>query len=208
MRVESARAEARSNSDLLREVRTVRYTPQITFKLLTDTAAFDDRTVAFDIVLEKVVEELSSLTDHLLHTSAAVVVLGVLLKVLGELSDSLGKNSDLNLGRTGVAFVNREGLDDVLLVFLCDHGVSPFKKYYLRYKLGKRLVKSGEYAPCVRKPCKSAFQSNIPHKSRFVNTFFQKNNRNLPSLLNIYIFKCHHFFSCLVYVTLCQYVSY
>ena len=130
MRVESARAEARSNSDLLREVRTVRYTPQITFKLLTDTAAFDDRTVAFDIVLEKVVKELSSLTDHLLHTSAAVVVLGVLLKVLGELSDSLGKNSDLNLGRTGVAFVNCEGLDDVLLVFLCDHGVSPFKKYF------------------------------------------------------------------------------
>ncbi len=114
------------------------------FKLFTDTAAFDNRTVAFDIVLEKVVEELSSLTDHLLHTSAAVVVLGVLLKVLGELSDSLGKNSDLNLGRTGVAFVNREGLDDVLLVFLCDHGVSPFKKYYLRYKLGKRSVKSGK----------------------------------------------------------------
>jgi hypothetical protein len=26
--------------------------------------------------------------------------------------------------------VNCEGLDDVLLVFLCDHGVSPFKKYF------------------------------------------------------------------------------
>ncbi len=108
----------------------MRYTPNLPFKLLTDTAAFDNRTVAFNIVLEKVVEELSSLTDHLLHTSAAVVVLGVLLKVLGEFRDSLGEDSDLNFGRTGVAFVNREGLDDVLLVFLCDHGVSPFKKYF------------------------------------------------------------------------------
>lgn len=96
-------------------------------KLLTDAATLDDGAVAFDIVLEKVVEELSSLTDHLLHTSAAVVVLGVLLKVLGELADSLRKNGDLYLGRAGVAFVYCEFLNDVLLGFLCDHGVSPFK---------------------------------------------------------------------------------
>jgi hypothetical protein len=108
----------------------VRYTPQITFKLLTDTAAFDNGTVTFDVVLEKVVKELSSLTDHLLHTSAAVVVLGVLLEVLGELAVSLGEDSDLYFGRTGVAFVYSKLFDDVLLVFLCDHGVSPFVKKY------------------------------------------------------------------------------
>ena len=97
------------------------------FKLLTDAATLDNRTVTLDVVLKKVVQELSSLTDHLLHTSAAVVVLGVLLKVLGELADSLGKNSDLYLGRAGVAFVYCEFLNDVLLGFLCDHGFSPFK---------------------------------------------------------------------------------
>lgn len=100
--------------------------PQIPPKLLTDAATFDDRTVALDVVLEEVVEELSSLTDHLLHTSAGVVVLGVLLKVLGELADSLGEDGDLYLGRTGVAFVGSKFLNDVLLVFLCDHDVSPF----------------------------------------------------------------------------------
>ena len=104
----------------------MRYTPQITLKLLSDAATFDNRTIAFDVVLDKIVKELSSLTDHLLHTSAAVVVLGVLLKVLGELADSFGKNCDLYFGRTGVAFVYRIGLNEILLGFLCDHGVSPF----------------------------------------------------------------------------------
>ena len=108
----------------------MRYTPQITFKLFTDAAAFDNRTVAFDVVLLEIVEELSSLTDHLLHTSAAVVVLGVLLKVLGELCDSLGENSDLNLGRTGVALVSSVLLDDVVLEFLL-HGIFHLSKKYL-----------------------------------------------------------------------------
>ena len=96
-------------------------------KLLSDAASFDDGTVSFDVVLEEIVEELSSLTDHLLHTSAGMVVLGVLLEMLGELGDSLGEDGDLNLGRAGVAFVYCEFFDDALLGFLCDHGVSPFK---------------------------------------------------------------------------------
>ena len=150
----------------------MRYTPQITFKLFTDAAAFDNRTVAFDVVLLEIVEELSSLTDHLLHTSAAVVVLGVLLKVLGELCDSLGENSDLNLGRTGVTFVNCEGLDDVLLVFLCDHGVSPFKKIIFTVQTRQTVGEVGGNTPCVRKPCKSSFHNNITHAKAFVNTFF------------------------------------
>jgi len=121
---------------------------QIPTKLLTDAATLDDRTVTLDVVLEKVVEELSSLTDHLLHTSAGVVVLGVLLKVLGELADSLGEDSDLYLGRTGVAFVGSKFLNDVLLVFLCDHDASPFNKKYFRGELGKRRVKSGVSSVC------------------------------------------------------------
>lgn len=101
--------------------------PQLPLKLFSDAATFDNGTVTFDIVLEKVVEELSSLTDHLLHTSAGVVVLGVLLEVLGELADSLGEDSDLYLGRTGIAFVSSEFFDEILLVFLSDHFLSPFK---------------------------------------------------------------------------------
>ena len=115
-------------------------------ELLSDAESFDDGTVTFDIVLEKVVEELSSLTDHLLHTSAGMVVLGVLFKVLGEFGNSLGENCDLNFGRTGVTLVNSKFLDDVLLVFLRDHCLSPFIKIF-RGKPGKRLVKPDG---CVR----------------------------------------------------------
>ena len=140
------------------------YTPQITFKLFTDAATFDDRTVAFDIVLEKVVEELSSLTDHLLHTSAAVVVLGVLLKVLGELADSLGEDSDLYLGRAGVAFVYCEFLNDVLLSVLCDHGVSPFKNIFT-VKARQAVGEIGDNPVCPQ-----TVQIRIPHK---YNTLFR-----------------------------------
>ena len=119
--------------------------------LFTDTESFDNGTVSFDIVLEKIVKELSSLTDHLLHTSAGVVVLGVLLEMLGELSNSLGKNSDLYFGRTGVALVNSVFLDELLLEFLVKHDVSPFLKIFFRGKPGKRLVKSGKIHPCALK---------------------------------------------------------
>ena len=142
-------------------------------KLLTDAESFDNRTVSFNVVLEKVVKELSSLTDHLLHTSAGVVVLRISLEVLGELGDPFGENSDLNFGRTGVTFVNCEGLDDVLLVFLCDHGVSPFKKIIFTVQTRQTVGEVGGNTPCVRKPCKSAFHNNITQTFRFVNRIFK-----------------------------------
>ena len=75
-------------------------------KLFTKTEFLYDCTVAFDILLLEVVKKVSSLTNHLVHTAAAVVVVVIVLQVLSELIDSGSENRDLNFGRTGVFFCN------------------------------------------------------------------------------------------------------
>jgi hypothetical protein len=44
----------------------------------------------------KVVEQSAALTDHLVHAQTAVVVVGMLLQMRGELIDALGEDGDLD----------------------------------------------------------------------------------------------------------------
>ena len=81
----------------------------------------NDRAVTLDIVVLQIVEEVSSVTDHLLKTAAAVEVVLVSLQVLGKRCDSVGQKRDLHLGRTGVSFVGCVLLDNALL-FVFQHG--------------------------------------------------------------------------------------
>ena len=53
------------------------------------------------------------MTNHLGETSLRMEILGILLHVLGEGVDSIGKDSDLNLRRTGVILID---------LVLCDNG--------------------------------------------------------------------------------------
>ena len=54
------------------------------------------------------------------------MVLVVSLKMLVEAVDSVGQNSDLNLGRTGIALVSLLGVDNKLLFFLCHNKFTSF----------------------------------------------------------------------------------
>ena len=95
-------------------------------KLLSEAELLDYGSVSFDILLSEVVEKLLYVADHFGQTSLRVEVLGVLLHVLGKLIDTVGKNSYLNLGRTGVSLVDLVLLDEGGLSFLCNHFSSPF----------------------------------------------------------------------------------
>ena len=106
--------------------------------LLSESELGNDSTVALDILLHQVVEEVLSLTNHLEKTATAVVVVGVLLQMLGEVSNSLGENSDLYLGRTGISFVCSIVNDDLLLYFFFQHGVHLIKIYFVQHS--KRQV--------------------------------------------------------------------
>ena len=94
-------------------------------KLFSQSELVYDGTVTLDVYLLEVVEQVSSVTDHLLQTAAAMEVLLVGLQVRGQVSDAGGQDSDLNLGRTRVSFVGSVLLDQRdLFVFL--HGSFTF----------------------------------------------------------------------------------
>ncbi len=95
-------------------------TPFLIQLLLSQTELFNDSSVSFDVYLLEVVEKVSSVTYHLEEAATAVVVLVVVLEVLGEVSYSVSKDSDLNLGRTCVALVGSVLLNNCLL-FCCCH---------------------------------------------------------------------------------------
>ena len=85
--------------------------------LLSESELFDDSAVTSDVLVLEILEKVTSLTYHLEQSATAVVVLLVDLEMLCEFIDSLGENSDLNLGRTCVAFVGCISCDDFLLNF-------------------------------------------------------------------------------------------
>ena len=86
--------------------------------LLSQSELADDRAVTLDISLLQIVQKVSSVTDHLLKTAAAVEVLFVGLEVLGQVVDAVGENRDLNLGRSCVAIVKLVSFNDLLFLFL------------------------------------------------------------------------------------------
>ena len=91
-------------------------------RLLSQTELFNNCTVAVDVCLLKVAKKVSSVTYHLLETSAAVVILVVALEVLCKGLDSLCEKCDLHLGRTCVALVGSISLDNCLLFVFLHHG--------------------------------------------------------------------------------------
>ena len=88
--------------------------------LLADAQLGDDRAVTLDVLLRQIVQQTAALTDHLVHAQTAVVVVGMLLEMLGQLADALGEDRDLDLGRAGVALVGGVVADDLGLDFFGD----------------------------------------------------------------------------------------
>ena len=87
-------------------------------KLLSEAELLNNRSVSLDILLREIVKELLSVTYHLRKTSLRMEVLGVLLHVVGKAIDSISKNSNLNLGRTGILLVDFVLSDDGGFCFL------------------------------------------------------------------------------------------
>src|SRR5919199_1725755 len=73
--------------------------------LSPDPQLRDERAVALDVVAAQVVQQPASLADQEQEPAPRVVVLLVRLQVLGELSDALGEDRHLDLGRARVRVV-------------------------------------------------------------------------------------------------------
>ena len=141
-------------------------------KLLSQTELFNDSAVTLDVCLLKVAEKISSVTYHLLQTSAAVMVLVVGLEVLGKVLDPVCEERDLHLGRTCIALVSSVSLNNCLLFVLLHHGCFHLSKIYL--SLTQRPA--GELPPeatAYPKPVLTTCTVIISHLVRFVNSFFK-----------------------------------
>ena len=103
--------------------------------LLSETKLLNDSSVSLDVYLLEVVEEVSSVTYHLEEAATAVVVLVVALEVLGEVRNSVSKNCDLNLGRSGVTLVGSVLFNNCLLFCCCHFRIHLSKiKYFCKYE--------------------------------------------------------------------------
>ena len=106
-------------------------------KLLSETESLNYRSVSFDILLRKVVKKLLSVTNHLGETSLRMEILRILLHVLGEGVDSIGEDSNLNLGRARVLLVDLVLFNKSGLGFLGNHFFFTFL-YFLAISQVKR----------------------------------------------------------------------
>ena len=92
------------------------------------------------------------MTYHLLKTAAAVIVVVVCLKMLGEVLDAAREERDRYLRRTGVDLVRLVSVDNCLL-FVLDHDVFHLSKKYS----AENTVPAGEIRQGVPKHCKRLY---------------------------------------------------
>ena len=93
-------------------------------RLFAQAKLFHDRTVARDIFLLKIAEQIPSVTDHFQHAAAAVMILWIVLEMLVERVDAIRQNRDLHLGRARVALMRRISRNNFLF-FVFQHNHSP-----------------------------------------------------------------------------------
>ena len=144
--------------------------------LLSDAELFDDRTVAVDILLDEVVEKVSSVTYHFQKTAAGMMVVLVVFEVLGKGVDTVCENGNLYLGRTGITLMRLVFINNLLFDVLLNHGFihlseisdkdadylaaglwMPFNQTVRRISHGKATVKNLSYV-------------SIPYIFYFVNS--------------------------------------
>ena len=90
----------------------------VSLRLSTETELLDNASVPFDVDLFEIVEGLTSLTYQAKECTLGVVVLLVLFQMLGEVCDTVGKQSNLTLCRAGVN-IRLPVFCENLLLFVC-----------------------------------------------------------------------------------------
>ena len=88
--------------------------------VVADAELLDECAVVVDVLLLDVLKQTATLTDEHHEATTSVVVLLMLLKVLGEVADTLRKNCDLNLSAAGVMLVLAELGDELCGALLAD----------------------------------------------------------------------------------------
>jgi len=75
--------------------------------------------VTIRVCIVEIIQETTALSDHLEQATTGAVILLVDLQVLGQLVDALGQERNLNVGRTGVFFMQAHVFDRGFFVCFC-----------------------------------------------------------------------------------------
>lgn len=168
--------------------------------LLSQTEFADDCTIAFNVNLLQISEQIPSVTDHLLETTAAMEVLWIGLQMLGQVVDAVRQNRNLHFGRAGIALMSCILLDHTEFFFFLHDAFSPFCKFNV--SLSDRRVKT-ERTAYDPETGLTSYSVIIPHVAGFVKCFFTffstflfmgKNDILSPLKSMKYRFFCHSFF--------------
>src|SRR4029453_16862343 len=84
--------------------------------LLTDSEPLDELVVALRVLALQVIEQTAAAADELHETAAGVMILGVRLEVIGQISNPVRQQRDLDLGRSRVGVVSSKLPDDFRLL--------------------------------------------------------------------------------------------
>jgi len=85
--------------------------------LFTDSQPLNYLAIPFHVVRFEVIEKVPPLANQFQQAPAGMVVLDMRLKVLGQISDALAQDSDLDFGRPRVGGMDLKSLDNFLFPF-------------------------------------------------------------------------------------------
>jgi len=87
--------------------------------LFSNAKPLDYGPIPCSILILQVIEKATALSDHPQKAPAGMMILGMDLKMLGQIPDLFAQDGDLNLRRTGIAMVSPIGFYYFLLSFYC-----------------------------------------------------------------------------------------
>ena len=76
--------------------------------LAAETEGLDRLLIAINCRQFEIIEQLAAAGDELQETTAGAVILGIILKVAGDVIDALRQDGDLDIGAAGVFVVQFE----------------------------------------------------------------------------------------------------
>ena len=94
--------------------------------LPANSECFDNRAITLDILLDQIVKQAATLTDHLQQTATGVMVLLVRFKMLGQVRDPFRQKCNLYFRGPGITFMPLKSFNYFLFALCSKQLHSPF----------------------------------------------------------------------------------
>jgi hypothetical protein len=85
--------------------------------LFAQPELLNQSAIPVDVLLLEVIQETSPLSHQFDQAPAGVVIFGVDLEVVGQVTDPLAQNGHLNLSGAGIRFMQTKPVNDVPFLF-------------------------------------------------------------------------------------------